>query len=129
LQARQFLFVDQDVSVIHLNAHLVGVGDEIRRDVAAVDCMPSTTSSSVAKDFASSTVITPSLPTFFIASARNWPISHRVRCERADLRDLLVGRDLLGVLLQVLDGRRDGEVDAALEIHRVHTGGNRLELP
>src|SRR5260370_10429970 len=37
--------------------------------------MPSTSSSSVSKDFASSTVITPSLPTFFIASARNWPIS------------------------------------------------------
>src|SRR3954465_4060055 len=37
--------------------------------------MPSTTSSSVSSDFASSTVITPSLPTFFIASARNCPIS------------------------------------------------------
>src|SRR6266567_1493360 len=37
--------------------------------------MPSTTSSSVSSDFASSTVITPSLPTFFIASARNLPIS------------------------------------------------------
>src|SRR5580698_8344880 len=37
--------------------------------------MPSTTSSSVSKDFASSTVITPSLPTFFIASARYLPIS------------------------------------------------------
>src|SRR5712675_809540 len=37
--------------------------------------MPWTTSSSVSKDFASSTVITPSLPTFFIASARNLPIS------------------------------------------------------
>ena len=37
--------------------------------------MPSTTSSSVSKDLASSTVITPSLPTFFIASARNLPIS------------------------------------------------------
>src|SRR5436190_18607240 len=37
--------------------------------------MPSTTSSSVSRDFASSTVMTPSLPTFFIASARNWPIS------------------------------------------------------
>src|ERR1700686_5015502 len=37
--------------------------------------MPSTTSSSVSRDFASSTVITPSLPTFFMASARNLPIS------------------------------------------------------
>src|SRR3974390_3437625 len=37
--------------------------------------MPSTTSSLVSNDFASSTVMTPSLPTFFIACARNWPIS------------------------------------------------------
>src|SRR5438034_4088551 len=37
--------------------------------------MPSTTSSSVSSDLASSTVITPSLPTFFIASARKRPIS------------------------------------------------------
>src|SRR5271166_5209216 len=39
------------------------------------NCMPSTISSSVSSDFASSTVITPSLPTFFIASARKRPIS------------------------------------------------------
>ena len=37
--------------------------------------MPSTTSSSVSSDFASSTVMTPSLPTRFIASARKRPIS------------------------------------------------------
>src|SRR6266480_2083818 len=37
--------------------------------------MPSTTSSSVSSDLASSTVMTPSLPTFFIASARKRPIS------------------------------------------------------
>src|ERR1700690_4417187 len=37
--------------------------------------MPSTTSSSVSSDFASSTVITPSWPTFFMASARKRPIS------------------------------------------------------
>src|ERR1044072_155232 len=37
--------------------------------------MPSTSSYSVSRLFASSTVITPSLPTFFIASARKRPIS------------------------------------------------------
>ncbi len=37
--------------------------------------MPSTTSSSVSSDLASSTVITPSLPTLFMASARKRPIS------------------------------------------------------
>src|SRR6516164_6866027 len=39
------------------------------------NCMPSTTSSSVSSDFASSTVMTPSLPTFCMASARNLPTS------------------------------------------------------
>src|ERR1700722_15411179 len=38
------------------------------------NCMPSTTSSSVSRLFASSTVITPSLPTFCIASAIILPI-------------------------------------------------------
>src|ERR1700754_3945538 len=37
--------------------------------------MPSTTSSAVSSDLASSTVMTPSLPTFFMASERNLPIS------------------------------------------------------
>src|SRR5207302_1679953 len=37
--------------------------------------MPSTTSSSVSRLFASSTVMTPSLPTFFMASASMRPIS------------------------------------------------------
>ena len=38
------------------------------------NCMPSTTSSEVVMDLASSTVITPSLPTFSIASAMRSPM-------------------------------------------------------
>ena len=34
--------------------------------------------------------------------------------------------DLLGALLDVLDDRGDGDVDAALQVHRVHAGGDRL---
>src|SRR6185369_4682997 len=34
--------------------------------------------------------------------------------------------DRLGALLDVLDDGVDGNVDAALEVHRVHAGGNRL---
>ena len=34
--------------------------------------------------------------------------------------------DLLGALLDVLDGDRDGHVDAALQVHRVHAGGHVL---
>ena len=32
----------------------------------------------------------------------------------------------LELVLQVLDDGFDGEIDAALEVHRVHAGGNRL---
>ncbi len=44
----------------------------------------------------------------------------------ADLRDFRVGRDLLGVLLEIGDDGLDGHVEAALEIHRVHAGGHSL---
>ena len=37
LQARQLLLVDEDVGVVELDAHLVGVGDEVGRDVAAIE--------------------------------------------------------------------------------------------
>ena len=44
----------------------------------------------------------------------------------ADLGDLLVRGDVLGVLLEVRDNGLDREVDAALEVHRVHAGGDGL---
>src|SRR5258708_4890741 len=37
LQARQLLLVDEDVGIVELDPHLVGVGDEVGRDVAAVE--------------------------------------------------------------------------------------------
>src|SRR5690242_16536493 len=37
LQAGQFLLVDQDVCVCQLGDHLLGVGDEVGRDIAAVE--------------------------------------------------------------------------------------------
>ena len=46
--------------------------------------------------------------------------------DRADLGDLVVGRHLLGARLEVLHDSFDREVDAALEVHRVHAGGDRL---
>jgi hypothetical protein len=46
--------------------------------------------------------------------------------DRADLGDLLAGRAGLGDLLQLLDHAIDGLVDAALQVHRVHAGGDVL---
>ena len=44
----------------------------------------------------------------------------------ANLGDFFVGRDLLRVFLQVLDDGFDGEINAALQVHRVHAGGDRF---
>ncbi len=88
--------------------------------------MPSTTSSSVSRLLASSTVMTPSLPTFFMASARNSPISASPLAEIVPTWAISSFEvTFLEFFLQVLDDRFDGEVDAALEVHRVHAGGNR----
>ena len=46
--------------------------------------------------------------------------------DRADLTDLFGGLDLLGAALDVLDDGRHRQIDAALEIHRVHAGGDVL---
>src|SRR6202030_1787333 len=62
---------------------------------------------------------------------------HRVRKELADfgvavggdgadLGDFLVRGDLLGVLDEIGDHGFHSQVDTALQIHRVHAGGNRL---
>ena len=44
----------------------------------------------------------------------------------ADLGDLVVGGDLLGFGFQLFDDGGDGLLDAALEVHRVGAGGDRL---
>src|SRR5437016_13643076 len=88
--------------------------------------MPSTTSSSVSSDFASSTVITPSLPTFFMASARKRPISASPLAEMVPTWAISSFEvTFLEFFLRSYDGL-DREVDAALEVHRVHAGGDRL---
>src|SRR5216684_3046437 len=37
VQRGELLLVDQDVGIFHFNAHFVGVGDEVGRDIAAVE--------------------------------------------------------------------------------------------
>src|SRR5215472_4080171 len=89
--------------------------------------MPSTTSSSVSSDLASSTVMTPSLPTLLHGvSNKLADLRITIRRDRSYLCNLLVRRDRLRVLFQILDDRINCEIDAAPKIHRVHAGGNTL---
>src|SRR5580704_13316141 len=70
--------------------------------------MPSTTSSSVSRLFASSTVITPSLPTFCIALAIISPMS------RSPLAEIVPTWAISSL------------IDTALQVHRVEAGSHRL---
>ncbi len=127
LQTGELLLVDQDVGVFHLNAHLVGVGDEVGRDVAAIELHALDD-----VEFGLEAFRFFNRDHAFIAD-----LLHGLRQEVADfaiavggdganLGDLFVRRDFLGVGLEMLDDGFDREVDTALEVHRVHAGGNRL---
>jgi hypothetical protein len=104
------------------------VVDEVRRQVAAVELHAFDDVQLVLEAGTSSTVITPSLPTLSMASAmmlpircRSWPRwcrPGRWPCRRTRHGQL---RQLFG------DGSLHGLVDAALEVHRVHAGGDRLQ--
>ena len=75
---------------------------------------------------ASSTVMTPSLPTFSMASAMMLPIGLVVvGGDGGDLGDLLLVLGRLGHLLQLVDDRLDRLLDAALERHRVRARRSR----
>ena len=89
--------------------------------------MPSTTSSSVSRLLASSTVITPSLPTFCIASAIILPIDlsplAAIEPTWATSADSLI---FLERFAMSLTASATAEIDAALQIHRIHAGGDEL---
>ena len=88
--------------------------------------MPSTVWSSVVIVFDSSTVMTPSLPTFFIASAMMLPMVESPLAEMVPTWAIMSPRDRLGELLNFGDNRFNGLLDAALQRHRVRAGGNGL---
>ena len=89
--------------------------------------MPSTTSSSVSRLLASSTVMTPSLPTFFMASAILAPISLSPLAEMVPtwaISSLEV--TFLAFAFSSSTTAAHGQVDAALQVHRVGAGRHRL---
>src|SRR6202012_6064041 len=123
----ELLLVDQDIGVIEFDAHLVGVGDEVGRDVAAVELHA----------FDDVEFGFERLGFFNRDDALVADLLPRIRQELADfdvavggdgadLGDFLVRGDLLGVLDEVGDDGFHRHVDTALQIHRVHAGRNRL---
>ena len=92
--------------------------------------MPSTTSTSVSKPLPSSTVMTPSVPTFSKASASFSPISWSLLAAMVAtsvISFLSLASIFSAMLVQFSTTRVDGLLDAAGQGHRVGAGGEGLE--
>ena len=123
LQIAELLLVDEDVGVLQFHAHLLGVGDEIGRKIAAVELH-------AFDDFEFGLGGLGFLDGdhAFIADLLHRLGDHladrsvAIGGDRANLGDLVRRLHFLCPRLNVLDDRSHSQVDAALEIHRVHAG-------
>ena len=119
-------FVDQDVRVFEFDRHLVRVGDEVGRQVAAVELHAFDGFELEFETLRLSTVITPSLRPFPWLRRSFRRLHGAIGGDHADLGDLFAARDVLRTALEVFNDLGHGEIDAALEVHRVHARGDRL---
>ncbi|GFN41799.1 MAG: conserved hypothetical protein, partial [Marine Group I thaumarchaeote] len=119
--------MDQDIGFLHVAGHLVGVGDEVGRGVAAVELH--------ALDHVQ--VGVQALGFLHGDHALFAHLLHGLGNEVADLAvavggdgahlgDFRIGGNLLRALVQFIDHGVDGQIDPALQIHGVHAGGHRL---
>ena len=127
LEVRELLLVDEDVGVLELDPHLVGVGDEVGGNVAAVELH--------ALDHVQlgleglglldgdDTVIADLLHGLGDHGA---DLLVAIGGDGADLGYLLARGDLLGLGAQLADHGTHSEIDAALQVHRVGAGSDRL---
>ncbi len=119
--------MDENEGVLELGDHLLGIGDEIGREIAAVELHA----------FDDVELGFEALRLFHRDHALVADLLHRgrddladgavaIRRDRADLGDLVIRGDLLRIGLEIGDDGGDGEIDAALQIHRIEAGGNRF---
>ncbi len=118
--------MDQDVRLIQFDVHLLGVGDEIGRQVAAVElhALDDVEFRLHALGFLDrdDALVADLLHRLGDHAA---DLGLAIGRDGADLRCLGLRGDLLAALLQFIDQCDDRLVDAALQIHRIHAGGNR----
>ena len=120
--------MQQDVGSLQLADHLLGVGDEVGRDIAAVELHALDHVEFGLQGFRLFDRDHP-----FVADLLHRLGDHladfaiAIGRDRADLGNLCIGGNLLRALLQVFDDGLDAHVDAAPQIHRVHARGDRLD--
>src|SRR5579859_320693 len=128
LQRGELLFEEQDHRLFEVGLHLFGVGDEVRRQIAAVELHA----------FDDIKFGLGGLGFFnrddaFVADLGHGLGDHvadlgvAIGGNGSDLGDLGVAGDLARGPLDLFDHLGDRLVDAALKVHRVHAGRDRLE--
>ncbi len=124
---RDLLVAQQDERIVVDRDLLVRVVDEVRRQVAAVELHTFDDVQLVVQRLAVFDGDDAFLADFFhrFSDALADRVV-RVGGNGADLRDFFRGGAWLGDLGQLFDGGSNGLVDAALQVHRVHAGGNEL---
>ena len=119
--------MEQDIGLLELGVHLVGIGDEVGRQVAAVELhafddfeLRVEALCFLDRDHA--------LVADLLHGVGDHLADRRLAVGRygADLGDLFRALDLLRALLEVFHDDADRQVDAAPEVHRVHARGDRL---
>ena len=119
--------MEENEGVFEVGDHLFGVGDEVGAKVAAVELHAFDDF-----EFGFGGLGFFNRDDAFVAdllhgfSDVETDLLVAVCGDRADLRDFFRGRDLLGLGLEILDDVGNGEIDTALQVHRVHAGCNGL---
>ena len=119
--------MDQDIGVIQFDEHLFRVGDEVGRQITTVELhafdnveLEFEALGFLDGDYAFLADLFHGFGNLFanftVAIGRN----------DANLSDFLSAGNRSRTGLEVLDNLGDGEIDAALQVHRVHAGRDRL---
>ena len=120
--------MQKDVCVLEFGEHLLGIGNEIRAQIAAVELHALDDVELGRQRFGlldGDDALIADLLHGLGQHLADFGVA--IGGDGADLRDLVISRDLLRALLDVLDDSVDRQVDAALQIHRVHARGHRFD--
>ncbi len=119
--------MDQDIRILELDAHLLGIGDEVRAQVAAVELHAFDDFElgfSGLGFFDGDDAFIADLLHCFGEIAADFLVA--IGRDSADLGNFRIVGDLASVGLQFLDDRVHGKVDTAFQVHRVHARRDRL---
>ena len=127
LDGADLLVRNQDVRVVEHGLHALGVGDHVRREVALVELHALGELELEPEGLALLDVDDAVLADPLDRVGDDVADLALARRDRGDPGDVFLARDLLRLLLQILDDRVHGVLDAALDPHGIRAGSDVLQ--